>query len=175
MTLFISGIHGAGKTYLAKPAAQILKLRYATASQLIREERGRVTWDAGKFVNDVAMNQRALVTAVTRISAAGEKLLLDGHFVLRTAVSEHERLPQSVFQELGCTAVLLLQCSLATISDRLSKRGDESWTESELASFEVAEIDHATSICGQLGIPLRTLYEPTLDVFIDEARDLLSA
>jgi len=44
MTIFVAGIHGVGKTYVAKPVAQRLGLRYATASQLIREERCRETW-----------------------------------------------------------------------------------------------------------------------------------
>ena len=40
MTIFVAGIHGVGKTFLAQPAAARLGMRYATASQLIREERG---------------------------------------------------------------------------------------------------------------------------------------
>ena len=67
MTTFIAGIHGVGKTYLAKPAAVRLGMTYATASQLIREERGRASWDASKMVDDVASNQAALVAAVSRI------------------------------------------------------------------------------------------------------------
>lgn len=44
MTVLVAGAHGVGKTFLAKPAAERLGFRYATASQLIREERGHATW-----------------------------------------------------------------------------------------------------------------------------------
>ena len=39
MTIFVAGVHGAGKTFATKPACQKLGLVYATASQLIQEER----------------------------------------------------------------------------------------------------------------------------------------
>jgi adenylate kinase len=96
MTIFITGIHGVGKTYLAKPAAQQLFLVYATASQLIREERGSMTWDKNKKVDEVAENQAALVRAVNRIKSNGDTLMLDGHLVLRKSVNQHERLPETV-------------------------------------------------------------------------------
>ena len=95
MTLFIAGIHGVGKTYLAQPAAMRLGMHYATASQLIREERGLSSWNANKLVDSVAENQAALISAVRRIKNEDRSLLLDGHFVLRTAVGAHERLPEA--------------------------------------------------------------------------------
>jgi adenylate kinase len=57
MTIFIAGIHGVGKTYLAKQAASEMGLKYATASQLIREERGHASWDSNKRVDEVENNQ----------------------------------------------------------------------------------------------------------------------
>ena len=50
MTIFVAGVHGAGKTIATKPACETLGLTYATASQLIREERGQASWDATKMV-----------------------------------------------------------------------------------------------------------------------------
>ena len=165
MTTFIAGIHGVGKTYLAKPAAVRMGMTYATASQLIREERGRASWDASKMVDDVASNQAALVAAVTRIKAGGQSLLLDGHFVLRKAVNEHERLPEAAFRDLGCTAVVLLTCSTKVILSRLSGRGDDSWSETEVTSFAHTEADHAAAVCSSLAVPLVTLQAPTSEEF----------
>ena len=36
MTIFVAGVHGAGKTFATKPACQKLGLVYATVSQLIQ-------------------------------------------------------------------------------------------------------------------------------------------
>lgn len=61
MTIFVAGVHGAGKTFVTEPACQKLGFVHATASQLIREERGHATWDAAKVVSDVDQNQAALI------------------------------------------------------------------------------------------------------------------
>lgn len=165
MTIFVAGVHGVGKTYLAKPAALRLGMRYATASQLIREERGYATWDSSKKVDEVSQNQAALVAAVDKINLAGHSLLLDGHFVLRTAVGSHQMLPQAVFRDLGCTSVVLLACPTEVVLERLSSRGENSWTEDEIVVFARCEADRAAAVCEALAIPLVTLREPTLDAF----------
>lgn len=165
MTIFIAGVHAVGKTYLAMPAALRLGMKYATASQLIREERGRATWDDSKKVDEVSLNQAALITAVRRINALGDSLLLDGHFVLRVAVGKYERLPEMVFRDLGCTAAVLLTCSPQVILSRLSGRGDNSWDEDEVDCLSRAEADHATSVCAKLAIPLVALRAPTPEEF----------
>jgi len=165
MTIFVSGVHAVGKTYLAKPACEALGFRYATASQLIREERGLTSWNANKVVSDVEQNQAALVAAVHRIKQSGLTLVLDGHFVLRKATSIHERLPGSVFRDLGCTGAVLLNSPIRVIADRLIARGDTSWTTDELASFAAAERQHAEDVTSALGIPLFALEMPSLDDF----------
>ena len=165
MTIFVAGIHGVGKSYLAQPAALRLGMRYATASQLIREELGRASWDANKRVGNVAQNQVALVSAIRRINEEGQSLLLDGHFVLRIAVDEHERLPEAVFRDVRCKAVVLLTCPTGLVLSRLLERRDNSWSEAEVISFACAEAEHARSICASLAIPLVSLQTPSSNEF----------
>ena len=165
MTIFIAGIHGVGKTDLAKPAAARLAMTYATASQLIQDERGRASWSMSKVVDEVAENQAALVAAVSRVKATGHSLLLDGHCVLRTAANLHECLPKAVFRDLACSAVVLVGCSTKVILSRLADRGDNSWTEAEVDAFGLAEADHAAAICASLAMPLISLDAPTPDEF----------
>ncbi|HCY15045.1 MAG: hypothetical protein A2Z93_02770 [Curvibacter sp. GWA2_64_110] len=165
MTIFVSGVHAVGKTYLAKPACEALGFRYATASQLIREERGLSSWNANKVVNDIEQNQAALVAAVQRIKQSGLTLVLDGHFVLRKAAGIHERLPESVFHDLGCTGTILLSAPLQVIDERLIARGDTSWTADELLSFAAAEKQHAETISAALAIPLHVMETPSLANF----------
>jgi len=174
MTVFIAGVHGVGKTYLAKPAAVRLALRYATASQLIREERGHASWDTAKKVDEIADNQAALIKAVARINASGQTLLLDGHLVLRKAIREHERLPDVVFRDLGCSAIILLTCRVSTVLERLSARGDVSWSEVEMRAFANAEHEHAEIVASALHIPLSILNAPTIDEFDSTLRHMLA-
>lgn len=161
MTIFVAGVHAAGKTFATKPACQNLGLVHATASQLIREERGLATWDGAKMVSDVDQNQAALISAVRRIRENGAKIVIDGHFVLRKAPNIHEKLPIDVFRELGCSSVLLIRSPVPVLLERLLARKDLSWTIEELAVFSEAEEIHSAEVAKTLEIPLMTLDSPT--------------
>ncbi len=161
MTIFVAGVHGAGKTFAAKPACEKLGLVHSTASQLIREERGQASWDAAKVVSEVEQNQLALVSAVRRIREGGAKLVLDGHFVLRRAVGDHERLSTEVFRALNCTAVLLIRCPVPVLLERLQTRGDRSWSETEIDVFSEAEEEHGIHVATALNIPMVILDAPS--------------
>lgn len=162
MTIFVAGVHGAGKTFATKPACQKLRLVHATASQLIKEERGQATWDGGKIVSDVHQNQAALITAVRRIRESGATLVIDGHFVLRRAPGIHERLPLDVFRALECSSVLLIRSPVQVLLERLHARQDMSWTVAELFEFSRAEDAHSAEVAEVLGIPLKILDSPSV-------------
>ena len=161
MTVFVAGVHGAGKTFAVKPACQKLGLVHATASQLIKEERGHATWNGAKMVSDVDQNQAALISAARRIRESGAALVIDGHFVLRRAPGIHERLPVDVFRGLECSSVLLIRSPVPILLERLNARQDTSWTEVELTEFSMAEDAHSAEVTEVLGIPLKILDSPS--------------
>jgi len=173
MTIFVAGVHGVGKTYLAKQATLRLGLRYATASQLIREERGLISWSSDKQVDEVAANQEALVAAVNRIKADKQMLVLDGHLVLRKAIGHHQRLPDSVFLDLGCISIILLTCPVPVVLERLAARGDDSWSEAEMVSFAKAESENAIAVANSVRIPLVELTAPSIEDFEMALRKIL--
>ncbi len=162
MTVFVAGVHGAGKTFATKPACQKLGLVHATASQLIKEERDQTTWDAAKTVSDVDQNQAALISAARRIRESGVKLVLDGHFVLRREPGNHQRLPVEVFKALNCSSVLLIRSPVPVLLERLKARQDTSWSAAELTAFSNAEDAHGAEVAKTLGIPLKILQSPSL-------------
>ena len=162
MTIFVAGVHGAGKTFLTKPACQKLGLVHATASQLILEERRQATWDGAKMVSDVDQNQAALISAVRRIRESSATLVIDGHFVLRRAPNIHERLPIDVFRALECSVILLIRSPLPVLLERLHARQDMSWTEAELAEFSKAEDVHSVEVAKVLGLPLKVFDSPSV-------------
>jgi len=161
VTFLVAGAHGVGKTHLAKPAAERLGFRYATASQLIRDERGHATWTETRQVTQINENQTALARAVARILDGGEQLLLDGHLVLRSRPNEHQRLAASVFRSLRCRRIIILTAPVDVLLSRLMARGDETWTAGELAAFSEAEIRHGEAVAAQLGIDVAILSSPS--------------
>lgn len=167
MIIFIGGIHGVGKTYLGAPAAKSLGLRHATASQLIREERGLQSWGADKRVEGIDENQSALISATRRLRSEGEKLLLDGHFVLRGTNGEFNEIESDVFRDLQIGAVMLLHASVDVVFERLQARGDTSWKESELQLLAEREESHARRVAGELGISFTYLSNSNLSEFAE--------
>lgn len=165
MTVLVAGAHGVGKTFLAKPAAERIGFRYATASQLIREERGHATWTETRQVTQIDENQVALIRAVVRILDGGEQLLLDGHLILRTRPNEHQRLAESVFRGLRCRRIIVLTAPVDVLLSRLRARGDETWTAEELAALSEAEVQHGAEVAAKLGIDVAILNSPRGDDF----------
>lgn len=157
MTIFVAGIHGAGKTYSTKLACKNLGLMHATASELIREERGKSSWDSSKIVSEIEQNQQALVSASRRIRETGTTLVLDGHFVLRQAPGKHKKLSTEIFRELNCSSILLIQTPIPEVLERLRVRKDTSWSEEELIIFSETENIHSIDIATALNIPLTVL------------------
>jgi adenylate kinase len=165
VTILVAGSHGVGKTYLAKPAAQVLGLRYATASQLIREERGHATWTTTRQVTEIDENQAALVKAVARILDQGEQLLLDGHLVLRSRPQRHQRIDGGVFRSLRCQRIIVLTAPAPLLLSRLEARGDGTWTADELVAFSDAELQHGKDVAASIGVPLIVLDVPSANEF----------
>ncbi|KWF29041.1 hypothetical protein WL84_10015 [Burkholderia cenocepacia] len=171
MTIFVGGVHAVGKTYVLQPVCEELGVRHATASQLIKEQRGLANWTVSRQVDDIDENQRALVAAVQRLEEGGETVVLDGHFVLRRGVDIHEKIGVETFAQLIVQGVILLEAPGETVAERLRQRGDTTWKQSEIEAFAGKELEHAQTVCTQLGIPLVRLYSPT----VQDVRDALAA
>lgn len=164
MTVFVAGVHGVGKTFLCQQFAGAFPVLHESASGLIRRERALADWSLDKRVGDVDDNQAALCRAVQRINSEGGSLLLDGHFVLINEKAELVHLGSSVFEDLCLHGVVLLEASPKTISKRLMGR-DSSRSAVDIVSFIEAERNNATSICDDLGVSLKILFEPDYEIF----------
>lgn len=173
MIVFVGGIHGVGKTYLGAPVAKQLGMRHATASKLIREERGLQSWGTDKRVEGIDENQAALISATNRLRSCGHKILLDGHFVLRGANGEFKEIDLQVFRDMQLGAVLLLEASLDSVMQRLNARGDVSWTITELQHFAELENAHAHQVSAELGIPFSCIPNPSERTFANAIESVL--
>ena len=159
MTIFVGGIHAVGKTHLLRPVCDQLKLRYASASALIREELGKATWNESKQVATIDQNQAVLISAVNRIRE--KQIVIDGHFVLRSSELTLQEIPTSVFVEMHCAGLLLLTAPPELVAQRLSARGDTSWTLDQVKELALAEQTHAESVAKAIGVILEQLQQPT--------------
>lgn len=170
MTVFVSGVHGVGKSFLCQQYANNHLVRYEGASGLIRKERAQANWSTDKRVGNIDDNQLALKSAVQKIVAAGHALLLDGHFVLINDRSEFVALESSVFKDIGITGVVVLEADTRVIASRLAAR-DSSKSVVDIDSFLDLERAQAQCVCQELSVPLRILKQPEYSEFSKVVND----
>jgi len=170
--IFLAGVHGVGKGYLGMPVAKALGISHFTASQLIREEKGRVTWDADKKAADLDDNQLALVRAVTQKRITDGDILLDGHFVLLNSEGILVPLRQSVFDAMKLSGVILLTEDVQTICGRLSARDGVAKSANDISKLADAESAHAHAVCHAIGLPLIVLHSPVESAVLEAVTKL---
>lgn len=171
MTVFVAGVHGVGKSYLCRLYAEKFSVIHESASGLIRKERAHADWSADKKAVDIDGNQVALQRAVHRFIAAGESLVLDGHFVLINEEAELVPVDISIFAHLGLSGVVLLEARPELIVSRLKSR-DSVASAVEIDLFIQAERAHAKLVCDALGVALKILREPDFPEFSKAVEEL---
>jgi adenylate kinase len=158
-TIFVGGVHGAGKTTFSKELARLLQASHVTAGGLIRENASasdRVTVAVGgKSVPDVEANQLLLLRGLElyRARIGPGPVLLDGHFVLLDATGAIAEIPLVVYEAIAPVAVLLVEADAGTIHGRLLERDGEAPSMTTLTKLTVRERAHAEFVCASLGVP----------------------
>ncbi len=158
--IFLAGVHGVGKGFLGIPVARRLGIDHFTASQLIREERGQISWDEDKRTAEVEINQLALIRAVNQKRESGKDILLDGHFVLRAINGGRTRVPSNVFAQLRLVGAVVLKEDANIISRRLAARDGAVADVNEIEDLAAEELLHAEIVCQQLHVPLAIINSP---------------
>jgi adenylate kinase len=168
---FLGGVHGAGKTALAKALAPRVNGVALSASQLIRAE-GVVPSTPDKRVIDIDANQRRLLQAMARYQPINGVVILDGHYCLRNALAESEPIPLLVFQRLTPRALLLLAADPEDVVQRLSSRDAQTHEITQLTDLMACEQTAAERVSAHLGIPLKVLRPPKA---LDDAADFVAS
>lgn len=167
MNVFLGGVHGVGKSFLARQIPARSRLSHISASTLIKEEISQPNWGSDKKVSDPAGNQILLANAVRRKNDNGIRLLLDGHFVLKDNHGEFIFLGPEVFSTLNLKSVILLEASPQIVAQRLFDRDGQQESIERLTKFLQAEQEQARKVCDTLGIPLDILNEPSTQDFME--------
>lgn len=151
--IFISGIHGVGKTYFCNMVKQKLNIQSYSASQLIAERRNK-SFPANKHVSDIDDNQWFLMDAVDELKQLGEEFILDGHFCLLDEDGIITRIPMETYMSLKPDTMILLMEIPKVIAERRFQRDGIRQDESEISAFQEAERAYAVKVAENLNIPL---------------------
>lgn len=152
--IFISGIHGVGKSYFCNLLKDRLGVISYSASKLIADKKA-VGFSPNKLVTDIEENQFYLLDAVKDLRIKGEKFLLDGHFCLLSQKGAITRIPLNTFTTLAPDAIVLLTENPAIIAKRRQERDGIEYSVTAIKDFQDEEIKYATEVAKLLGVPLK--------------------
>jgi adenylate kinase len=156
--VFMGGIHGVGKTTYCRGLAPLVGARHLTAGSLIREAGG-VQID--KTVANLDQNQVRLLAALERRRAAGERILLDGHFCVLSPSLTIEYIPIAVFRRIAPSRVVLMGAEPGDIFARLQQRDGKAPPLSLIGELAQAEQQHAITVGSALNAPILRITSST--------------
>lgn len=161
--IFIGGVHGAGKTTVARLLAGLLSASHVTAGGLIRETASpgdTVTVGVGnKAVPDVDANQSLLLRGLDLLRAriGPTPILLDGHFSLLDPSGAVLEVPLSVYEAIRPIAVVLVDAGEDVVHERLLKRDGAAPSTATISLLAECERSAAVAVSARLGIPIWTV------------------
>lgn len=156
LVIFISGVHGVGKSYFCKKLKEMAGIESYISSQLI-EQKKKVSFASDKKTTDIENNQNYLLVAVEELKERNSLFVLDGHFCLWDKEGNITRISEKVFTDLKPDAIVLLVEKPEIIVERRRKRDGIEIDFNQTCKFQEAEITYAKEIAKKLNVPLKIL------------------
>lgn len=150
--IFVSGIHGAGKTHFCNIVKKELGINSYSASQLIAA-KGNKEFTPCKFVSDVDNNQKLLIKAIDELRRDQKDFILDGHFCLLNNSGEITKIPYNTFELLKPDIIILLTEKADIIAERRFWRDGVKPDVLQINVFQNAEKEYAYEIAKSFQIP----------------------
>lgn len=151
--IFISGVHGVGKTTMCESYVSRFGSTHKSASSLIKQAKADAFNNSTKKVKDIAGNQELLLNEIEKIRNQDNCLLLDGHFTILNADNQSTEIDISVFQKMDIDAIVIVHDEASKIANRVSGRDNFKVNECEIDNQQILEVGHAKKVAGILGIP----------------------
>jgi adenylate kinase len=154
--IFITGVHGVGKTTLSKKIATKFNLLYLNAGEIIRDGKKVKAQNKSKVVSNIKDNQILLLEGLKKYTGH-QWLLLDGHLTLINKMYEVEKIDAGFIHKIDPKGIILLTNKPAQILKNLKKRDSKDYDIKLIANQQDLEIGYAQQLAGQLKIGLLTV------------------
>lgn len=150
--VFLAGIHGVGKSTLAKRLENELNLKAFSVSDLIRNA-GKKLDLADKKTDDISQNQVLWKKELSKLRISEEILLLDGHFCLLDKNNSIIPLPFETFEGTKMSKIILMRKNPKTIRGHLLKRDNREYSVDILRKLQNNEEKQAFKYSKEKNIP----------------------
>ncbi|PLV53274.1 ATP-binding protein [Erwinia sp. B116] len=156
MIVMVAGVYGVGKSTVCNKLSKDLMIDFFSASELIRSEKGSITWGKDKKTDEISSNQHYLINAISRM--LDDDFLLDGHFCLLDKEGLVKRIEFDIIRELNIGAVLFLQENPEIICKRLMDRDKIYWDEEVIEKMQKVEGEQALMFTEKYNLPFNSAY-----------------
>lgn len=163
MVIFISGVHGVGKSFLSSHFASQNGWFYTSASDLIKKGKSS-NWGDNKKVKDISSNQDILISEFKKTKKAHDNIIIDGHAALINKNGEIELIDSSIFRELSIDGIILLEEKEEVIKERFKSRSLVE-IDYNLSKLIKLEREHIRAISKRDEIPLIELKSANISDF----------
>jgi adenylate kinase len=145
-TVFISGVHGVGKTTLARRLSNALQLPYVTASTMLTgfDQPGLATADV------LVKQSEFIALRIRQILQSAHLLLVDSHCVLLDTQGDCVKVAMSIYQDIQISAIILLTDNPRQIHARQRQRGGLVLDVKKIAQLQDEEVGHSSAIANQM-------------------------
>ncbi|MEP1610531.1 MAG: AAA family ATPase [Roseobacter sp.] len=155
------GVSGVGKSTFLRKCSETIEFLHLEASSLIKEQKrfieGASATSEQLRAGVILDNQELLISAFKRRSDEEDRLcVLDGHTVIDTGC-RLQKIPASVFGEIGIRKIIILQADPNDIQIRRQvdqTRERPQRTTAELQKYQEVVKEHTCEIGEILGIPV---------------------
>ncbi|PGN60754.1 hypothetical protein CN966_05690 [Bacillus cereus] len=151
--IFLSGIHGAGKSTVAAKLEKEINIKTFSVSDLIRKAGNNISTST-KNTENISNNQDLWKAELNELNIGDSKLLLDGHFCLLDKDRNMISLPFSTFKDTHMKKIICIEARPQIIRERLLNRDKKEYSVALLDEFQKCELQQATRYAGGNNISL---------------------
>ncbi|HDX9708503.1 MULTISPECIES: ATP-binding protein [Bacillus cereus group] len=151
--IFLSGIHGVGKSTLAAQLEKEINIKTFSVSDLIRKAGNNISTSI-KSTENISSNQDLWKVELNKLNIGDSKLLLDGHFCLLNKNRNINSLPFSTFKDTCMKKIICIEAEPQIIRERLLKRDKNEYSVALLSEFQNCELQQATRYSSENNISL---------------------
>lgn len=151
--IFVTGIYGVGKSALCRYLEERYEIEYLVASQLIYSYLQKQP-PLDKRISGIEQNQYVLVKALKEHPVGSSNQVLEGHSCLLNQRNEIEYIPETIFDELCLSGILLLTRNILNIVETLQNRDQIKYDANVLERLQCAEIEYVKILSKKLDVPL---------------------
>lgn len=148
--VFVSGIHGAGKSTLCQELQHRLCLPHYSSSSLIKANSDY--GELRKLATNIYEKQLILLDALSQLTPPA--ILLDGHFCLLDSEGKVVEINDEIAYRISPSVILHITCPSELIHQRLKKRDSATFSIELLEEMQDKETEKAIQIADDLKIPL---------------------